>query len=69
MCDKKGRLALLSNPVISEYTKHAAVRFFFAREANALGHVVPCFVASEDKLADIFPNPSRRYFLVTVTML
>jgi hypothetical protein len=50
--------------VISGYTKHASIRFCFAREAVLLGHVKPQFVGTADNIADIFTKP-----LVPVTFM
>jgi hypothetical protein len=56
-CDNQGCLNHLKHPVISSYTKHAAVRFCYAREAVELGQVVPEFVSTEVNVADIFTKP------------
>jgi hypothetical protein len=56
-CDNQGCLSHLKHPVISGYTKHAAVRFCYAREAVELGLVVPEFVCTDANVADIFTKP------------
>jgi hypothetical protein len=56
-CDNQGCLSHLKHPVISGYTKHAAVRFCYAREAVELGLVVPEFVSTDANVADIFTKP------------
>ena len=59
-CDNEGCLAHLNNPVVSQFTKHASIRFHFAREAVVLGHVKPQFVGSKDNVADIMTKPLHR---------
>jgi hypothetical protein len=61
-CDNQGCLNHLKHPVISSYTKHAAVRFCYAREAVELGLVVPEFVSTEVNVADIFHKAFASYY-------
>ena len=57
VCDNNGCLSHLKDPLISGATKHAAIRFHYAREAVDDGHVVPSFVGTNDNVADIFTKP------------
>jgi hypothetical protein len=54
MCDNKGALALLKNPISSSKSKHISIMHHWARERVERGELLFDYVESENNLADIF---------------
>jgi hypothetical protein len=54
MCDNKGALALLKNPISSSKSKHISIMHHWARERVERGELLFEYVESENNLADIF---------------
>jgi hypothetical protein len=54
MCDNKGTLALLKNPISSTKSKHISCMHHWARERVERGELLFEYVESENNLADIF---------------
>lgn len=53
-CDSNGCLTHLKDPLITQHTKHIAIKFHFTREAVAAGEVTPRFVGTRENMADAF---------------
>jgi hypothetical protein len=54
MCDNKGALALLKNPISSSKSKHISIMHHWARQRVERGELLFDYVESENNLADIF---------------
>jgi hypothetical protein len=57
MCDNKGCLELLKNPISSVKSKHIDVIHHFARERVGRNEICFHYVSSESNMADIFTKP------------
>ncbi|GJX75269.1 retrovirus-related pol polyprotein from transposon TNT 1-94 [Tanacetum coccineum] len=60
MCDNKGSIDLIKNPVQHSRTKHIEIRHHFLRGNVQKGNISIEKVASEDNIADIFTKPLKR---------
>ncbi|GKB20000.1 retrovirus-related pol polyprotein from transposon TNT 1-94 [Tanacetum coccineum] len=60
MCDNKGAIDLIKNPVQHSRTKHIEIRHHFLRDNVQKGNISIEKVASEDNIADIFTKPLKR---------
>ena len=58
--DNKSAIALASNPIFSNRTKHVGVHFYFSREQVELGTIRLIYVPAADNHADILTKPVNR---------
>ncbi|GJT07347.1 retrovirus-related pol polyprotein from transposon TNT 1-94 [Tanacetum coccineum] len=60
MCDNKGAIDLIKNPVQHSRTKHIKIRHHFLRDNVQKGHISIEKVPSVDNIADILTKPLKR---------
>ena len=60
MCDNKGAIDLIKNPVQHSRTKHIEICHHFLRDNVQKGNTSIEKVASEDNIVDIFTKPLKR---------
>ncbi|GJY63768.1 retrovirus-related pol polyprotein from transposon TNT 1-94 [Tanacetum coccineum] len=60
MCDNKGAIDLIKNPVQHSRTKHIEIRHHFPRDNVQKGHISIKKVSSVDNIADILTKPLKR---------
>ncbi|GJX33746.1 hypothetical protein Tco_0245303 [Tanacetum coccineum] len=59
MCDNKGAIDLIKNPVQHSRTKHIEIRHHFLRDNVQKGNISIEKVSSEDNIADILTKPLK----------
>jgi hypothetical protein len=55
--DNQGCIANVKNPITSRYTKHIDVAYHAVRELASLKKIVPCYVPTDENVADTFTKP------------
>jgi hypothetical protein len=60
LCDNKGAIDLIKNPVQHARTKHIEIRHHFLRDNVQKGNISIEKVSSEDNIADILTKPLKR---------
>ncbi|GJU37985.1 hypothetical protein Tco_1186339 [Tanacetum coccineum] len=60
ICDNKGAIDLIKNPVQHSRTKHMKIRHHFLRDNVKKGHISIEKVSSVDNIADILTKPLKR---------
>jgi ATP sulfurylase len=56
-CDSTGCIANLKNCMISEHTKHIAIKYHAGRESVTNQQIVPEYISTDENVADIFTKP------------
>ena len=56
-CNNTSAIALASNPVFHNRTKHIEVDYHFVRERVVRGDLHLHFISTEDQLANLFTKP------------
>ncbi|GJU35419.1 copia protein [Tanacetum coccineum] len=60
LCDNKGAIDLIKNPVLHSRTKHIEIRHHFLRDNVQKGNISIEKVSYEDNIADILTKPLKR---------
>nr|GEX24704.1 copia protein [Tanacetum cinerariifolium] len=60
MCDNKGAIYLIKNPVQQSHTKHIEIRHHFLHDNIQKGHISIEKVSSVDNIVDILTKPLKR---------
>ncbi|GJR50592.1 hypothetical protein Tco_1401113 [Tanacetum coccineum] len=60
LCDNKGAIDLIKNPVLHSCTKHIEIRHHFLRDNVQKGNISIEKVSFEDNIADILIKPLKR---------
>ena len=60
LCDNKGAIDLIKNPVQHARTKHIEIRHHFLRDNIQKGNISIEKVSSEDNISDILQKPIKR---------
>ncbi len=70
-CDNTSALALASNLVFHDRTKHIEVDYHFIREKIVRGDISIQFISTDDQIADIFTKalPSPRFHRLSSKLL
>ena len=63
--DNQSSIAIASNPVFHQRTKHIAIKYQYVNECVANGSVVIKFVRSKDNTADVFTKPVGRLIFLS----
>lgn len=59
-CDNQSAIALTSNPVSHQRTKHIDIKFHFLRSEVEMKRLIILYVESERNVADVFTKPATR---------
>lgn len=63
--DNQSSIAIASNPVFHQRTKHIAIKYQYVNECVANGSVVIKFLRSKDNTADVFTKPVGRLIFLS----
>ena len=63
--DNQSSIAIASNPVFHQRTKHIAIKYQYVNECVKNGTIVIKFVRSKDNAADVFTKPVGRLIFLS----